>query len=136
MSIEHLFPEALTRGSWVAHAGLDYACVMLPGEDTVTASISVHADSPDTRDELLAAIAALPTLAKLAVHGLRALQLELSLIRLGYRLVDAGPGLQCERSVEDQDLAAAGLELQIAVARSVLFAAGLIPARTEEMAHG
>jgi len=50
-------PEA-----WEAHAGLDYACVMRPGEGTETASISVHTDCPDDRDTLLAQISLLPQL--------------------------------------------------------------------------
>lgn len=47
---------------WEPHVGIDYACVMLPGENTETASISVHTDCPDERDRLLNMIAATPGL--------------------------------------------------------------------------
>lgn len=57
MSINNTCP---TGEVWEPHAGLDYACVMLPGETTDTASISVHTDCPDERDRLLMQIAAIP----------------------------------------------------------------------------
>lgn len=51
-----------TGEAWEPHAGLDYACVMLPGETTDTASISVHTDCPEERDRLLMLIAAVPAM--------------------------------------------------------------------------
>lgn len=49
-------------GPWEPHVGLDYACVMRPGENTEIASIEIKADCPQTRDELVLVIAALPDL--------------------------------------------------------------------------
>lgn len=45
---------------WEPFVGLDYACVMLPGETTDTASIEVHTDCPDERDRLLSLISDAP----------------------------------------------------------------------------
>lgn len=58
---------------WEVHVGLDYACVMLPGETTDTASISVHTDCPDERDRLLAMISALPELVAVLEDAILAL---------------------------------------------------------------
>lgn len=56
--------NARLTGPWVPHVGLDYACVMLPGETTGTASIDVHTDDPEERDEILFMIAAVPEMLK------------------------------------------------------------------------
>lgn len=47
-------------GPWEPHVGLDYACIMLPGDTTDTAAISVHTDDPDERDAVLMRIVAAP----------------------------------------------------------------------------
>lgn len=56
--------EMTTRlaGPWVPHVGLDYACVMLPGDTTDIASIEVHTDDPGERDAILGRIAAAPAM--------------------------------------------------------------------------
>lgn len=49
-----------TLERWEPHCGLDYACVMLPGETTDTASIYIHSGDPGERDRLILLIAAVP----------------------------------------------------------------------------
>lgn len=54
--------EVQTTANWEYHRGLDYAVVMLPGESTDAASISIHAGDDAEADKLGRLIAAAPDL--------------------------------------------------------------------------